>query len=119
MEGIPLNNGHYHDAGAQVSNGQMRAWGQRDDVNGRMHLWVQNTQHTWERVVNGPAVTGVSGTITLPNVAAGSYKVEWWNTYATSNPVFLTQTLASNGSLVLTLPVSLTDDLAVKINKIQ
>jgi hypothetical protein len=119
MEGIPLNNGHYHDAGAQVSNGQIRAWGQRDDVNGRMHLWVQNLQHTWKRVVNGPGVTGVSGTITLPGVAAGSYQVEWWNTYATSNPVFKTETLTSNGSLVLTLPVSLTDDVAVKIVKIQ
>ncbi len=119
MEGIPLNNGHYHDAGAQVSNGQLRVWGQRDDVNGRIHLWVQNTQHTWKRVVNGPAVTGVNGSVTLANVAAGSYKVEWWNTYVTSNPVFLTQTLTSNGSLVLTLPAALSDDVAVKITKIQ
>jgi len=33
--------------------------------------------------------------------------------------VFKTETLTSNGSLVLTLPVSLTDDVAVKIVKIQ
>jgi hypothetical protein len=119
MEGIPLNNGHYHDAGAVVSNGQLRAWGQRDDVNGRMHLWIQNTQHTWKRVVNGPGVTAVSGTVTIPNVAAGSYRVEWWNTYSVSNPVFLTQTLSSNGSLVLSLPAALSNDVAVKISKIQ
>jgi hypothetical protein len=119
MEGIPLNNGHYHDVGAVVSNGQLRAWGQRDDVNGRMHLWIQNTQHTWKRVVNGPGVTAVSGTVTIPNVAPGSYRVEWWNTYAVSNPVFLTQTLSSNGSLVLSLPAALSNDVAVKISKIQ
>ncbi len=118
MDGIPLNNGHYRDVGAQTSSAQLRAWGQRDDVNGRMHLWIQNTQHTWKRVVNGPAVVGVNGSVTIPGVAVGSYKVEWWNTYATSNPVFLTQTLSSNGSLVLTLPSTLTDDVAVKITKI-
>ncbi len=91
--------------------------GQRDDVNGRMRLWVQNTQHSWKRVVNGPAVTAVTGTLTIPNVPAGSYRVEWWNTYATSSPIFLTQTVTSNGSLVLTLPAALADDVAVKIYK--
>jgi hypothetical protein len=118
MEGIPLSNGHYQDSQAQTSNPQLKAVGQRDDVNGRMHLWVENTQHTWRNVVYGVAVTPVSGTITIPNVAAGSCHVEWWNTYATTNPVFLTQTVPSNGSLVLTLPAALSDDVAIKINKV-
>jgi hypothetical protein len=34
----------------------------------------------------------------------------------TSNQVFLTQTVSSNGTLVLTLPNALTDDVAVKIS---
>jgi hypothetical protein len=118
MDGIPLSNGHYQDSQAVTSNAQLRAIGQRDDVNGRMHLWIQNTQHSWRKVVYGVAVTPVSGTITLPNVASGSYKVEWWNTYATSNPIFLTQTVSSNGSLVLTLPAALSDDVGIKITKL-
>jgi hypothetical protein len=71
-----------------------------------MHLWVQDTQYTWKWMVNGPAVT------------ARNYRVEWWNTYTTSSPVTLTQTISSNGSLVLTLPAALSDDVAVKIYKI-
>jgi hypothetical protein len=119
MAGIPLANGHYHDSQAQTSSDQLKVTGQRDDVNGQMHLWVQNVQHTWKRVVNGPPVTPVSGTITIPNVAAGTYKIEWWNTYATTNPIFLTQTVTSNGTLTLTLPSSLLDDVGVKIYKLQ
>ena len=91
--------------------------GQRDDIGGQMHLWVQNTQHTWKRVVNGPAVTAVNGTITIPNVAAGSYRVEWWNPYAASSPIFLTQTVTSKGSLTLTLPAPLSTDVGIKIYK--
>ena len=99
MSGIPLANGDYRDSQAQSSNNQLKIAGQRDDVNGRMHLWVQNIQHTWKRVVDGPVVPAESGTITIPNVSAGNYKVEWWNTYVTSSPIFLTPTVASNGSL--------------------
>ncbi len=119
MEGIPLSNGHYRDANAQTSRADIRAWGQRDDVNGRMHLWVQNTQHTWMRVVAGSAVSPVSGTVTLPNVAAGTYRVTWWNTYRLTDPVIRTeQVAASGGSLTLTLPQPLADDIAVKVERL-
>lgn len=117
MQGIPLNNGRYKELGATTSNADLRVFGQRDDTAGKMHLWVQNAQHTWRRVINGPAVTAVSGTVSIPNVPTGTYTVEWWNTYTTSNPVFKTQTVNSNGSLVLTLPNALADDVAVKITK--
>lgn len=118
MQGIPLNNGDYQDAGATTSSPDLRAWGQRDYVHGRMHLWIQNKQHTWKQVINGTAINAVSGTITIPNVASGQYKVEWWHTYSTNNPIFLTQTLNSNGSLTLTLPEALMDDVAVKIERL-
>jgi len=117
MNGIPLTNGNYQELVAQTSSPQLKVTGQRDDVGGKMHLWVQNTQHTWKAVVAGTPITAVSGTITIPNVPAGSYHVEWWNPYAASNPIFLTQTLTANGSLVLTLPAALSDDVAVKIYK--
>jgi hypothetical protein len=118
MEGIPINNGLYVDAGAQTSNASLRAWGQRDDTNGRMHLWVQNTQHTWKRVVYGPGVPAVTGVITLPNMASGTYQVTWWDTYRVANPAYLTQTLTSSGKLVLTLPAALATDVAVKIQRV-
>ncbi len=119
MEGIPLNNGSYRDAQAQTSQANLRAWGQRDDTNGRMHLWVQNTQHTWKRVISGQAVSPVSGTITLPNVPAGTYQVTWWSTYALTNPVMRTEQVATSGnSLTLTLAQPLTDDIAVKVERL-
>lgn len=116
MQDIPLNNGNYKDIAAQTSNSNLRAWGQRDDINGRMHLWVQNIHHTWRNVVDGVSITPISGTITIENVPLGSYQVRWWNTYQISNPVFLTQTLESDGTLTLTLPYSLTDDVGVKVD---
>ena len=119
MESIPLNNGLYQDAKALTSQANLRAWGQRDDTNGRMHLWVQNTQHTWKRVIAGAAILPISGTITLPNVPAGTYQVTWWNTYSSSNPVMRTeQVAASGGSLTLTLPQPLMDDIAVKVERL-
>ncbi len=117
MEGIPLNNGRYKDIGATTSHADLRVYGQRDDTAGRMHLWVQNAQHTWKSVVSGQSVAAINGTVTIPNVATGSYRVEWWNTYNTSNPVIKTETINSNGSLTLTLPSGLSDDIAVKITK--
>jgi hypothetical protein len=118
MDGIPLDNGQYRDAQATASDPNLRAWGQRDDSNGRMHLWIQNRLHTWKRVINGPAIPAIGGTITLPNAADGAYQVEWWDTYQTSNPVFLTQQVsASGGSLVLSLPSALSSDVAVKIQR--
>ncbi len=119
MDGIPINNGSYRDVGATTSDANLRAWGQRDDSNGRMHLWIQNRLHTWTRVVNGPAIPAISGSVTIPNVPEGAYQVEWWDTYKTSGAVFLTQQVsASGGSLVLNLPSPLVSDVALKIQRL-
>jgi hypothetical protein len=80
MDGIPLDNGYYIDTRAATSDPNLRAWGQRDDSTGRMHLWIQNRLHTWKRVINGPAIPAISGSITIPSAADGVYQVEWWNT---------------------------------------
>lgn len=116
MADIPLSNGAYRDAGAQTSHPDLRAWGQRDDINGRMHLWIQNIQHTWTRVVHGPDVTPVTGQVVLYNVVPGQYQVEWWDPYELSDPIVQTQTISSDGTLTLTLPQALDTDIAVKIN---
>jgi hypothetical protein len=118
MEGIPLSNGLYRDVEARTSNHQLRAWGQRDDVHGQMHLWIQNTQHTWKQVVAGSPASALSGTVTLADVPGGRYQVEWWNTYLENNPVFHTETVTSDGILILTLPAALRDDVAVKVKRL-
>jgi hypothetical protein len=118
MDDVPLSNGQYRDARATTSDPDLRAWGQRDDSSGRMHLWIQNRLHTWKRVISGTAIPGISGTITVPDAADGTYEIEWWDTYKTSGQVFqIQQVTASGGSLVLTLPSALTSDVAVKIKR--
>ncbi|MBI5650293.1 MAG: DUF5060 domain-containing protein [Chloroflexi bacterium] len=115
IKDVPLNNGNYADVAATVSNPKLRAWGQKDLVNKKAHLWIAHSDHTWRNVVNRVAIAPIASTITIPGFASGAYRVTWWNTNTATNPIFLTQTLTANGSLVLTLPSALSDDVAVKI----
>jgi hypothetical protein len=113
MDGIPLNNGHYQDAEALTSHPDLRAWGQIDPVNRRGHLWIQNRLHTWRNVVDGLEIPAISGSIVLSGLPNGEYRVEWWDTYA--GTVFQTETVVANNGLILTLPLSLATDTAVKL----
>ena len=115
MDGIPLDNGHYRGAGAIASHPDLRAWGQKDTVDGKAHLWVQNRNHTWRNVVDGVAIPGLSGQITIPGMKPGPYKVEWWDTY-TGAIVEAEAVEAGSNGLVLALPAPLTDDVAVKVS---
>jgi uncharacterized repeat protein (TIGR01451 family) len=115
MDGIPFDNGHYRDAGATVSDPDLRAWGQKDTVDGKAHVWVQNRNHTWRNVVDGVAIPGLSGQITIPDMKPGPYEVEWWDTY--TGVIMSTDVVESNSNgLVLALPAPLTDDVAVKVS---
>jgi hypothetical protein len=118
MQDLPLNNGHYRDANAVVSDPRLRVWGQRDDVNGRAHLWIQNTAHQWDAVVADQSIKPISGTITIPNLKAGTYRVEWWDTYKKVGQVFKTERIASKGALTLQLPTPLVTDIAMKIERV-
>ena len=116
---IPLSNGHYQAAQATVSNNNLRAWGQKDLVNGQAHLWVQNKDHTWRNVVDGASIPARSGTVEMigfqPNQ---SYTVEWWDPYQTDKAQQVTgsETIVAQGNGVLVIPVSnLTTDVALKI----
>jgi uncharacterized repeat protein (TIGR01451 family) len=113
MDGIPLNNGHYEDAAAQTSHPELRAWGQKDVVNGRAHLWIQNRNHTWKNAVDGVPVPPLSGIITIPGLRPGLYTVEWWDAY--TGGVTRSETARATADLVLTLPVALSSDVAVKV----
>ena len=106
------------DARAQTSDPNLRAWGQRDDKAGRAHLWVQNRQHTWRAAVDGARIAPISGQIMLPEMPPATYRVEWWDTYADTDALIKTESITSNGGmLILTLPAPLTKDIAVKITR--
>jgi hypothetical protein len=70
-------------------------------------------------VVDGAAIRSIPGTITIPDVPAGRYEVTWWNTYSTTNPIFLTQTVAVSKQLLLTLPVPFSSDVGVKVRRLE
>ena len=57
MSGIPLNSGLYVAANVIPSDDGLRVWGQHDRALGKMHLWIQNKQHTWQNVVDGVSIT--------------------------------------------------------------
>jgi hypothetical protein len=48
------------------------------------YIWVQNRESTWRRrIVEGKAPRTLSGVrLGIPNVERGTYRVEWWDTYA-------------------------------------
>jgi len=82
IKDIPLTNGNYQDCEAIVSDARLRVWGQKDLVNGRVHLWVQNSNHTWNNVVDGSPISPISAKITLSGFQpTASYILEWWDPY--------------------------------------
>lgn len=52
MRTISINNGHYEHVAATVSNPLLRVYGQKDLVNNRAHLWVDNSEYTWKAVLD-------------------------------------------------------------------
>jgi len=112
IKDVPLNNGHYVNASAVVSNPKIRAWGQKDLTNQQAHLWIANTDHVW---TNTGAITPITGTVSIMGLSpSANYDIEWWNTY--TGQVTSTEIIKSNANGRLNLPISgLTMDLAVKI----
>jgi hypothetical protein len=94
-------------------NPTARVYAMRRSDKKAAYLWVQNRNYTW---YNSPAIaTAISPAITVGNLLNETYKVEIWNTHATTNQVVSTQTQTpTGGSLTITLP-AFTNDMAVKI----
>jgi outer membrane protein assembly factor BamB len=116
MADIPLSNGRYADAAAVSSTPDLRVIGQKDTFHGKAHLWLDNRQHTWRRVVDGASIAPVSGTVQV-NVGRADARVqaEWFST-ATGLPNN-TQNLTADAAGVVTLTVtSLATDTAVKLS---
>jgi len=64
LKNIPRNNGNYQALNVGVQ-APYRAVGQIDSVNNRAHLWIQNTNHTWRKVVDGTASGGLPASVSV------------------------------------------------------
>ncbi|MGE3271709.1 MAG: hypothetical protein AB7P40_23355, partial [Chloroflexota bacterium] len=119
IKDIPLSNGHYVDSAASVSAPALRVRGQKDAVNGRAHLWIDNRGHTWKTVVDHVSATPTGGTVTLPGMPVGTYQVTWFDPYQGAS--MSTQQAATDGAGVLTLslPQQVSTDIAVRVDRLQ
>ncbi len=116
IKDIPLSNGNYQDVSATSSNTNIRAWGQKDTVNGRAHLWVDNKIHTWKNVVDGINIASQSGTVNFSGMPAGNYTVTWVDTYTGNNIQSGNITIDSSGNVNLSV-TNLDTDVAVKLER--
>jgi hypothetical protein len=119
ISAIPLNNGNYQDALASLTDTNLRVTGQKDIVNNRAHVWIQNKGHTWRKVVDGNAETGLSGTVTISGFTPNAtLPIEWHEFETDGNPnIVTTSSIAdANGNLTLDLPSnSSIADVGIKI----
>ena len=113
MQGILISNGHYQDAQAVTSITSLRAWGQKDLVNNNCHLWIDNVPYNWKNVVDGVAVSAVSGTVTVSGLKDSTYQVEWWDT-SSGEITSKEEVVCSGGTLTLNI-ANLQSDVACKI----
>jgi hypothetical protein len=95
------------------SNPQARVYGMRRADKKAAYLWIQHRDYTWSNSPAEPAA--ISPTITIGNLLAEAYTVEFWNTHTTTSQKYQTQTMTPvNGSLSLSVG-QITTDMAVKI----
>jgi hypothetical protein len=119
IKDIPLNNGHYEDAKAIVSEPNLRVWGQKDMLNGQAHLWIQNKEHTWKNIYDGLSIAPLSGTVTLEGFQPKtSYAISWWDTYQTdeTQQIIGRERLIAQADGSIIIPIeNLMTDIALKL----
>lgn len=77
-------------------------------------LWIQNADHNWKNVAaKTPIATIENMVLTVRNVPAGSYSVEWFDTWR--GAVSRTETATSKNSALLLKVPPLSSDVAVRI----
>ena len=81
----------------------------------RVLAWVQHREHTWRRVIEEKRRTRpLSGWLDTPDLPAGRYVVEWWNTRSGTVEGRATRD-HGGGALRLSWPRPLASDVAVKV----
>lgn len=113
MTDIPLSNGNYDNIRSTVSNPNIRAWGQKDLINNKAHLWIDNVKSNWKNVVDGVAIPPTNGTVTISGLKDGNYTVEHWDT--SSGLINSKEELSSSGGALALTVSNLASDEAVKI----
>jgi hypothetical protein len=112
---LDLNKGGYVDWGGTVSSPALRVVGQKFPKASRMHLWIQNTAHTWKSVADGAPIAPASGSIRVPGFAAGrEYDVDWWDTWIDRAPERRRVTSDAVGTILLDVD-ALVSDVAVTV----
>jgi hypothetical protein len=94
-----------------TSNPNLRVLAMRAKSGQEAYAWAQNKGNARWDSTTVPAA--MSATFTIPGMAAGNYKVEFWDTYSgqvTAGPVVA----ASNGSVTISVS-GLSKDIAIKI----
>lgn len=120
LQDLPLNNGYYQDAEALSSTPDLRVFGQKDLVNQRAHVWIQNRAHLWKGEVDGKPIPVAAGIIRIAGFHSGQpYRIEWWNTYELDpnrQIVRIENTTAGPNGEIQIVVEDLQRDLAVKIS---
>jgi outer membrane protein assembly factor BamB len=124
-QGEPLNNGNYQEIGTDFTGdqqiflsgdtGNLRAWGSRDSLNGRVLLWIDNSDHTWINVVDGVNIPSAGGDLTIQGLPQGTYQAEWWDTRTGIPKSTENYNVGSNGQLTFSVN-NLDSDVAVKFD---
>jgi hypothetical protein len=113
---LDLNKGGYADWSGTVSTPALRVVGQKNPARGRLHLWVQNVQHTWKRVADRQPIDPVSGTVRVPGFTPDAvFGVTWWDTYE-ATPAVRRRVVRADGGGTVTLAIEgLRTDVALKL----
>jgi len=115
QSGLQLAAGGWQDWAGTVDNSNLRVVGQKNPAEKGLYLWVQNKNHTWRNVVDGVNIAPQSGTITVSGFNPNeSFTIEEWDTWTGQAAGTRTETVNSNGELVLSVS-NLTTDLAFRV----
>lgn len=89
-----------------ISISTKRAKVQKDLVNNRAHLWIQNKNHTWRRVVDNNASTGLQGTVSITGLKPNTTLAVEWHQFTTQGiPIISTSSATTDNRGKLTLPL--------------
>jgi hypothetical protein len=114
VKGIPWTSAGFEKADVEASSQNLRSLG----LSGSKLIlsWLQNREHTlWNVTQNNPIEPVERATVTVNQVHAGRYKVEYFDTW---NAATLSQVevRAKHGAIHLT-PPAIEKDVAVKISR--
>jgi hypothetical protein len=112
---IPWTTANMKRAAIAVSPEQLRAVGLTGDSGA--WVWVSNSEATWYRIgVEDKKPEPVAdGKLTIPGLPAGTYRVEWWDTWK-GEAIGQSEVRSTGDALQLALP-EFARDIACKVTR--